>query len=144
MFRILILLITFLSIKFSIHIEIIIFQTWHNFCCIINQYGFLKELKMCLHEFSLVDDTMEAIGSPKKYQRLRKWIIRIIIGYITYVFYQLASCAYIQIMYYYLNYNCFVITCRVFLFSYRDFVHIASVLIWGTILRLVYLWTFIS
>jgi len=28
---------------------------------------FLKELKMCLHELSLVDDIIEAIGTPKKY-----------------------------------------------------------------------------
>ncbi|KYN38162.1 hypothetical protein ALC56_07463, partial [Trachymyrmex septentrionalis] len=38
-----------------------------------------KELKMCLREFVVVDDTLEALGAPKEYQMLRKWIIRIII-----------------------------------------------------------------
>ena len=51
---------------------------------------FLKELEMCLHEFAVIDDTLEALGAPKEYQRLRNWIIRIIIGLIVYVFCQLA------------------------------------------------------
>jgi len=41
-----------------------------------NQCNFLKELKMCLHELSIVDDTLEAFDVPKKYQRLRNWIIQ--------------------------------------------------------------------
>jgi len=49
---------------------------------------FLKELKMCLRELAIIDDTLETLGTPKEYQRLRKWIIRIIIGWIAYVFYQ--------------------------------------------------------
>ncbi|KYM79083.1 hypothetical protein ALC53_10480, partial [Atta colombica] len=94
----------------------------------------LKELKMCLHELSLVDDTIEAIGSPKKYERLRKWIIRIIIGHIAFVFCQLASCVYFQFIFHYVDYESFINTCRVFLYYYNDFVHIASALIWETIL----------
>ncbi|KYQ58432.1 hypothetical protein ALC60_02579, partial [Trachymyrmex zeteki] len=39
-----------------------------------------KELKMCLHELSLVDNTIEAVGAPKEYQRLHKWISRIMMG----------------------------------------------------------------
>ncbi|KYM94768.1 hypothetical protein ALC62_14619 [Cyphomyrmex costatus] len=45
-----------------------------------------KELKICLHELSIVDDTLEALGAPKKYRMLRKWILRIIIGWNTYNF----------------------------------------------------------
>jgi len=93
---------------------------------------------MCLHELSLVDDTMEAIGSPKKYQRLRKWIIRIIIGYIVYIFYRLASCVYFEFMFFNQAHTGFVAVCKLFLFSYGEFVHISSSLIWGTILGLVY------
>ncbi|KYN26848.1 hypothetical protein ALC57_03774 [Trachymyrmex cornetzi] len=46
-----------------------------------------KELKMCLRELAIVDHTLEAFGTPKEYQRLRNWIIRIIIGLIVYVCY---------------------------------------------------------
>ena len=45
---------------------------------------------MCLRELAIVDDTLEALGAPKEYQRLRKWIIRIIIGGIAFFFYKLA------------------------------------------------------
>ena len=41
---------------------------------------FLKELKMCLRELAIVDDTLETLGMPKEYQKLRNWIIRIING----------------------------------------------------------------
>ncbi|KYM79269.1 hypothetical protein ALC53_10282, partial [Atta colombica] len=111
-------------------------------CRIINQYDFLKDLKMCLHKLSLVDDTMEAIGSPKKYQRLSKWINRIIIGYIVYMFYEFSVCVYSQFMFYPkhdintydLNNINIVFICIMFLSFYPDFVHISSALIWGTIL----------
>ncbi|KYQ54790.1 hypothetical protein ALC60_06392 [Trachymyrmex zeteki] len=42
---------------------------------------FLKELKRCLYELSIIDDSLDALGASKKYQRLRNWIIRIIIGW---------------------------------------------------------------
>jgi len=93
---------------------------------------------MCLHELSLVDDTMEAVGSLKKYQRLRKWIIRIIIGYFVYVFCQFATHAYLQFMFNENNMK-FVFIFKVYLLFYGNFVHISSALIWGTILGLVYL-----
>ncbi|KYN07161.1 hypothetical protein ALC62_01876, partial [Cyphomyrmex costatus] len=55
--------------------------------CFINSLNdFLKELKVCLHELSIVDDTLEALDAPKKYRVLRKWILRIIIGWNTYIF----------------------------------------------------------
>jgi len=94
---------------------------------------------MCLHKLSLVDDTMEAIGSPKKYQRLNKWTNRIIIGYIVYMFYQFAICAYIVLIDEDENNIDFVIICSSYLFFYADFVHILNALIWGSILGLVYL-----
>ncbi|KYN27996.1 hypothetical protein ALC57_02595, partial [Trachymyrmex cornetzi] len=50
---------------------------------------FLKELKTCLRELAIVDHTLEVLGTPKEYQRLRNWTIRIIIGLIVYIFYQL-------------------------------------------------------
>jgi len=101
---------------------------------------------MCLHKLSLVDDIMEAIGSPKKYQRLSKWINRIIIGYIVYMFYEFAACVYCQFMFYPkhdintydLNNINIVLLCIMFLSFYPDFVHISSALIWGTILGLVF------
>ncbi|KYM95683.1 hypothetical protein ALC62_13671 [Cyphomyrmex costatus] len=45
-----------------------------------------KELKICLHELSIVDDTLEALGAPNEYQMLRNWIIRLIFVWITYFF----------------------------------------------------------
>ncbi|KYM76115.1 hypothetical protein ALC53_13600, partial [Atta colombica] len=54
----------------------------------------LKELKMCLNELSIIDDTLEALGVSKKYQRLHNWIIRIIIGWIIYFYYGLAISIY--------------------------------------------------
>ncbi|KYN22071.1 hypothetical protein ALC57_05539 [Trachymyrmex cornetzi] len=48
-----------------------------------------KELKTCLREFAIVDHTLEVLGTPKEYHRLRNWIIRIIIGWIAFVFCQL-------------------------------------------------------
>ncbi|KYM83964.1 hypothetical protein ALC53_05632, partial [Atta colombica] len=90
----------------------------------------LKELKMCLHELSLVDDTIEAIGVPKKYQRLHKWIIRIIIGWIAYIFYQLAAEAYLIFLA-----NYIINPIKLFANHYPDFVHILSALIWGIILE---------
>ena len=93
---------------------------------------------MCLHELSLVDNTMEAVGSPKKYQRLRKWIIRIIIGYFVYMFCQFAVRVYLASIFSEKNVN-FVFICKVYLLYYGEFVLASSALIWGIILGLVYL-----
>jgi len=30
---------------------------------------FLKELKICLHELAIVDDTLETLGTSKEYQK---------------------------------------------------------------------------
>ncbi|KYQ53744.1 hypothetical protein ALC60_07327, partial [Trachymyrmex zeteki] len=89
----------------------------------------LKELKMCLHELSLVDDIMEAIGVTKEYQRLRKWIIRITITlWIVHIFQNFAEI---------LNFNSDLDFHAIFIsyvVYYPDFVHSLSALIWGTIL----------
>ncbi|KYN09075.1 hypothetical protein ALC57_19044 [Trachymyrmex cornetzi] len=47
-----------------------------------------KELKTCLRELAIVDHTLEVLGTPKEYHRLRNTIIRIIIGWIVFVFCQ--------------------------------------------------------
>ncbi|KYN20540.1 hypothetical protein ALC57_07029, partial [Trachymyrmex cornetzi] len=91
------------------------------------------ELKICLHELSVVDDTLEALDAPKEYQRLRNWIIRIIIGYIVYIFFSMASSIYALFLGSVIPIN-FVIY-KIFLLQYPQFVIILSALIWGTILR---------
>ena len=104
----------------------------------INQYDFLKELKMCLHELSLVDDTMEAIGLPKKHQRLRKWIIRITIGFIAYMFYHFVY----KPVLFLISTNIYITRISVFEifdFYFPLFVYISSALIWETIVGLVYI-----
>ncbi|KYN02262.1 hypothetical protein ALC62_06900, partial [Cyphomyrmex costatus] len=55
-------------------------------CRITSQHNFLKELKACLRELSVVDNTLEALGVPKEYRLLRNWIIQIIIGWIAILF----------------------------------------------------------
>jgi len=86
-------------------------------------YNFLKEFKMCLYELSLMDDTIEAIGAPKKYQRLRKWIIRIIIGWIVFIFYTLAGNVLFLSEF---NIN---LVYKKFVLLYPSYVHILSTLI---------------
>ncbi|KYM84775.1 hypothetical protein ALC53_05057 [Atta colombica] len=84
---------------------------------------------MCLHELSLVDDTMEAVNAPKKYQRLRKWIIRIIIGCSIHIFYYFAEPIYLLLTFTHYMIGIFTI----FYFCFPLFVHISSALIWETI-----------
>ena len=94
---------------------------------------------MCLRELSLVDDTMEAIGSQKKYQRMRKWIIRITIGYIVYVFNQFVTPVYRSLMLYNSSPSIRKIVLIFLDFFFPEFVYVSSVLIWGTIVGLVYM-----
>ncbi|KYN18969.1 hypothetical protein ALC57_08642 [Trachymyrmex cornetzi] len=99
---------------------------------LVNYFHF-KEFKMCLYELSVVDSTLEALGAPNEYQRLRNWIIRIIIGWIVYIFCYTAEFLYVEFplpdeptdsVTIYLT----------FLEFYPEFVIILSALIWGTIL----------
>ncbi|KYQ54175.1 hypothetical protein ALC60_13278, partial [Trachymyrmex zeteki] len=99
---------------------------------------FLKELKVCLRELAIIDDTLESLGTSKRYQRLNNWIIRIIIGWIVYVFFCLT---YINFRFFFVHdtlnftfYLSFRITCIIFPFFYPIYVIILSALISATIL----------
>ena len=99
---------------------------------------FFKELKTCLRKLAIVDDSLEALGAPKEYQRLRNWIIRITVGWIVYIFYQLA---YLNVFIFFISqykYKIFWnITLRTFLSNYPENVIILSALISAAILGLV-------
>ncbi|KYN22614.1 hypothetical protein ALC57_04979 [Trachymyrmex cornetzi] len=91
---------------------------------------YLKELKMCLHELSVIDDDMlEALGALKEYQRLRNWIIRMIK-----IFF---SCLLLSSIIYIITYELeknFINCCLAFMSIYPEFVNFSSTLIWGTII----------
>ncbi|KYN17947.1 hypothetical protein ALC57_09829 [Trachymyrmex cornetzi] len=94
---------------------------------------YFKELKMCLHELSVVDDTLEALDAPKEYQRLRNWIIRIITGWIVHIFFRMAIlCGIFLLLYVPMN---IVTIYKEFMVLYPEFVISLSAVIWGTILR---------
>ena len=95
---------------------------------------------MCLRELAIVDDTLEALGAPKEYQRLRKWIIRIIIGWIAYVFYQFAYWNFLAffVLNFDINFTWFFFVMRFeFLNDYPSNVIMLSALISAAILGLV-------
>ncbi|KYN41541.1 hypothetical protein ALC56_04048, partial [Trachymyrmex septentrionalis] len=99
---------------------------------------FLKELKMCLRKLAIVDDSLKALGAPKEYQRLRNWIIRIIVGWILYIFCQLACTNIVIIFVLHYDVTAFWnITLETFLSNYSDNVIILSALISATIFGLV-------
>ncbi|KYQ58972.1 hypothetical protein ALC60_02016 [Trachymyrmex zeteki] len=93
-----------------------------------------SELKICLHELSILDDTLKALGASKEYQRLRNWIIRMMIGWIIYVFsfllIEYLSCVYI----YRFNFNNIFTICLPIVMIYPVFVNTLSALIWGIII----------
>ncbi|KYN18203.1 hypothetical protein ALC57_09497, partial [Trachymyrmex cornetzi] len=91
------------------------------------------ELKMFLHKLSILNDTLEALGAPKEYQGLRNWIIRIIIGYIVYIFFFMASSVCFSFLW--SVWPIYFIIYKIFLSHYPQFVIILSAVIWGTILR---------
>ncbi|KYN18205.1 hypothetical protein ALC57_09488 [Trachymyrmex cornetzi] len=97
----------------------------------INQCDFLKELKMCLHELSLMDDTMEAVGLPNKFKRLRKWTVRITIGCFVYMFLDSMRPSFYSLLF---NLNIIITTITFFFFNFffSQFVYVSSALIWGT------------
>ncbi|KYQ55646.1 hypothetical protein ALC60_05457, partial [Trachymyrmex zeteki] len=103
---------------------------------------FLKELKMCLHELAIIDETLEALGTPKEYQRLNNWIIRIIIGWIVYVFFNLTYTSFFVFLHekilnfiYYL-----IIPFHIFVSNYPSLIIILSAMISTTILGLVHVY----
>ncbi|KYN00233.1 hypothetical protein ALC62_09028 [Cyphomyrmex costatus] len=95
-----------------------------------------KELKICLHALSTVDDTLEALGSPKEYQVLRNWIFQIIIGWNIYIFIDLVItiCNFIYLSssseYSYI----FKISYKAFILKYFKHVVNLNALIYGTII----------
>ncbi|KYQ47741.1 hypothetical protein ALC60_13228 [Trachymyrmex zeteki] len=95
-----------------------------------------KELKMCLRELAIVDDTLEALGMPKEYQRLRNWIIRMIIGWILFIFTDLAQYNLFRIILdsKFTISNSFYETYFTFIYHYPMFINIINVLISGIIL----------
>jgi len=95
---------------------------------------------MCLRELAIVDDTLKALGEPKEYQRLRNWIIRIIIGWIAYIFYQLAYYNYLVFFVFNFDINFtyfFSMSCLEFLDNYPSNIIILSALISAAIIGLV-------
>ncbi|KYQ58877.1 hypothetical protein ALC60_02032 [Trachymyrmex zeteki] len=121
--------------KVADFMEIIIFTT--SITSIFVSHFHFEELRMCLHELSVVNDTLEALSVPKEYQRLRNWTIRIIIGWIFYIFYILLLVTFKwKIIHNKPMY--FVDIYRIFLVYYPVFINILSALIWGIILGLVY------
>lgn len=56
-----------------------------------DMYRFLtccfQKLKTCLRKLSIVNDTLEKLGTPKDYVKLRKLIIRLIVAWITALFF---------------------------------------------------------
>ena len=90
---------------------------------------------MCLRELAIVDHTLEALGTPKEYQRLRNWIIRIIIGWIVYIFCQLIYFTFIFV--HYDETIIWKLMLDIFLGDYASNIIILSTLISATILGLV-------
>ncbi|KYN02535.1 hypothetical protein ALC62_06646 [Cyphomyrmex costatus] len=60
--------------------------------------GTYHEMKACLRELSIVDNSLEALGAPKEYRMLRNLIIRIIIGWIAILFINLTMCIFRDIV----------------------------------------------
>ncbi|KYN50346.1 hypothetical protein ALC62_14737 [Cyphomyrmex costatus] len=93
-----------------------------------------KELKVCLHELSIVDDTLEALGAPKKYRVLRKWILRIIIGWNIYSITKFVRTISIVIVLYSFQQISFSYLYDLFIIFYINYVITSSALICGTVL----------
>lgn len=95
---------------------------------------------MCLHKLSLVDDTLEVLGTSKEYRRLRKWIIIMIFGWIV------SSLLMNAFDSFWLNYAYFSIIriCIPFVGNHLLHVNTLSALTWGTILRYIYIYIYIS
>ncbi|KYM97759.1 hypothetical protein ALC62_11520 [Cyphomyrmex costatus] len=102
---------------------------------IFNSFYRCKELKICLHELSIVDDTLEALGAPKKYRMIRKWIIQIIIGWITLSFIDLAGLFYSFFSKYsFRSENLCLIIFKILAFNYRRHFYTSNALICGTVI----------
>ncbi|KYN06068.1 hypothetical protein ALC62_02979 [Cyphomyrmex costatus] len=96
---------------------------------------FLQELKICLHELSIVDDTLEVLGAPKKYRVLRKWILRILIGWDIYHIINFVKFTYAFIVLYSFQKMSFCHLYVIFIYFYMNYIIASSALICGTVLR---------
>ena len=92
---------------------------------------------MCLRKLAIVDDSLEALGAPKEHQRLRNWIIRIIVGWIVYIFYKLAHANVVTIFVLQYDITFWTVTLSIFPFIYSENIIILSALISAAILGLV-------
>jgi len=96
---------------------------------------------MCLHELSIINDTLEALDAPKKYQWLHNSIIRIIIGLTIYIFYNFAIKFYdfgeIHHWKFYKNLTKGIYI--IFFTSFPTFAINLNILLCGTVLELVYM-----
>ncbi|CAL1676354.1 unnamed protein product [Lasius platythorax] len=115
-----------------------IYISWTNiviiFSAILSMFVSLfrfKKLKTCLCKLSIVDDTLEVLGTSKEYRRLHKWTIRITIGWILLTLF-MNTCDSLWI-----NYEYFSISriCVPFIGNHMFHVNALNGLIWGTILR---------
>ncbi|KYQ56885.1 hypothetical protein ALC60_04171 [Trachymyrmex zeteki] len=101
-----------------------------------------RELKMCLRELAIIDETLEALGTPKEYQRLNNWINRIIIGWIVYVFFYTTYGVFLVFLLFgtfnFIDY--LTMPFDIFLLHYPYYIIILSAMISTTILGLVHVY----
>lgn len=94
-----------------------------------------KELKMCLHKLSIVNETLEVLGTLKDYRWLYKMTVRAIIIWIV------LCCLSDTLDIFWLNCNYFSVT-RMLVPIVGKYIHQINLLIsivWGIILRSVYI-----
>lgn len=97
-------------------------------------------MKTCLYKLSIVDDTLEVLGISKEYQQLYKWTVQITIGWLLLTFI-MNTCDSIWLNYKYISISQI---CVPFVANHMFHVHALNGLIWGIILKLVYMYTFIK
>ncbi|XP_032681993.1 uncharacterized protein LOC116849182 [Odontomachus brunneus] len=80
---------TYIACYLLIDIEDLFVIYWPSIIIVMSSYGSMvvslfrfKDLKTFLRKLSIVDDTLEALGTPKEYQKLYKWMIAVIIVWI--------------------------------------------------------------
>ncbi|RLU19070.1 ObirGr22 [Ooceraea biroi] len=92
-----------------------------------------KDLSTCLRKLSVVDDTLQVLGTPKEYRLLYKWTIGVIIGWIILACF-LNTIDSIVSYYYTREHSDIVRICVPFFTNHLFHVDTYSGLIWGTIL----------
>ncbi|KYM97696.1 hypothetical protein ALC62_11597 [Cyphomyrmex costatus] len=81
----------------------------------------------------MVDDTLEALGAPKEYHVLRKWVHRITIGWNVSFFIDLVRSTSINFAFH-SHENLLYILYESFIFVYLNYIIVSSVLICETVL----------